>query len=65
MGSFKIYCLFFFFFGPFRAVPLAYGGSWARGLIGAVAAILHHSHSNATFELRLQTTPQLMAMQDP
>ena len=65
MESLQVYCLFFFFFGPFWAAPLAYGGSWAGGLIGAVAAILHHSHSNATSELRLQTTPQLMAMQDP
>ena len=31
-----IYCLF-------RATPVAYGGSQARGPIGAVAAGLHHS----------------------
>ena len=37
--------LFFFSFCLFRAVPTAYGGSRARGLIGAVAAGLHHSHS--------------------
>ena len=36
---------FFFFF--FRAAPMAYEGSQARGLIGAVAASLCHSHSNA------------------
>ena len=42
-----------FFFGGggafclFRAAPAAYGGSQARGLVGAVAAGLHHSHSNA------------------
>ena len=35
----------FFFF--FRAALAAYGGSQARGLIGAVAASLRHSHSNA------------------
>ena len=29
-----------------RAAPTAYGGSQARGQIGAVAASLHHSHSN-------------------
>ena len=29
----------------FRATPMAYGGSQARGLIGAVAAGLHHSYS--------------------
>ena len=33
-----------------RAIPMAYGGSQARGRIGAVAAILHHSHSNARSE---------------
>ena len=43
---------FFFFFWSFvfclfRATPAAYGGSQARGLIGAVATGLHHSHSNA------------------
>ena len=37
----------FFFFGLFRAVPVAYGGSQARSRIRAVAAGLHHSHSNA------------------
>ena len=35
---------------------MAYGGSQERGLIGAVAAGLHHSHSNARSELRLQST---------
>ena len=36
---FLIYCYF-------RAAPSAYGGSQARGLTGAVASVLHHSHSN-------------------
>ena len=41
-----------FFFGFcllsfFLAAPVAYGGSQARGQIGAIAAGLHHSHSNA------------------
>ena len=31
----------------FRAAPVAYGGCQARGRIGAAAAGLHHSHSNA------------------
>ena len=31
----------------FRAALAAYGGSQVRGPIGAVAAGLHHSHSNA------------------
>ena len=40
----------FFFQCLLRATPMAYGGSQARGLIGAVAAGLHHSHSNARSE---------------
>ena len=32
--------------GLFGAAPAAYGGSQARDRIGAVAAGLHHSHSN-------------------
>ena len=39
--------LHFFFFCLFRAAPEVYGGSQARYLIGAVAAGLCHSHSNA------------------
>ena len=35
----------------FRAAPAAYGGSQARGLIGAVATGLLQSHSNAGSEL--------------
>ena len=31
----------------FRDAPTAYGSSQATGLIGAAAARLHHSHSNA------------------
>ena len=41
------YLNYFFFFCPFRATPTAYGGSQARGPVGAVAASLRHSHSNA------------------
>ena len=37
----------------FTATPTANGGSQARGGIGAVAARLHHSHSNARSELCL------------
>ena len=41
--------------------PVASGGSQAKGLIGAVAAGLHHSHSHshARSEPRLRPTPQL------
>ena len=51
----------FFFFLSFslslsllRAAPTAYGGSQARGRIEAIAAGLHHSHSNARSEPRLR-----------
>ena len=54
---------FFFFF--LRAALAAYGGSQAGGPIGAVAAGLHHSHSDARSKPRLQPTPQLTAMPDP
>ena len=49
----------------FRATTAAYGGSQARGLMGAVAAGLHHSHSNARSEPHLRPTLQLTAMPDP
>ena len=39
-------CLFFFFFCLSRAAPEAYGSSQARGRVGALAAGLHHSHTN-------------------
>ena len=45
-------CTFFFFVFS-RAAPVAYGGSQARGLIGATAAGLHQSHSNTGSELCL------------
>ena len=56
---------FFFlsFFFLFRVTPVAYGGSQIRGRIEAVAAGLHHSHSNAASELR-RPTPQLTEMPD-
>ena len=59
------YNIFYFFFWLFRATPVAYGDFQGRGLIGAVAAGLHHSHSNAGLELCLRPTPQVMAMLDP
>ena len=51
--------------GLFRAAPEAYGSSQAGGRIGAVAAHLHHSHSNTRSKLHLQPTSQLTATQDP
>ena len=56
---------FFFFFGLFRSETAAYVGSQTRGTIGATAAGLYHSHSNAGSRLHLRSTPQLMAMPDP
>jgi len=44
-GAFSFFC-----FLLFRAAPMAYGSSQARGLIGAAAAGLHHSHSNTRSE---------------
>ena len=42
--------IFFFLRG---VVPVAYGGSQDMGLIGAIAAGLHHSHSNSGSNLSL------------
>ena len=65
LHSFFFNLFLFFSFLVFRATPAAYGGSQARGQIGAVAAGLHHSHSHARSELHLQPTPQLTATPDP
>ena len=59
--------IFFFFFGFLLflwAALMAYGGSQARGPIGAVATGLRQSHSNAGSQPCLQPTPQLMATPD-
>ena len=48
IGHSKCYKLFFFFF-LFRATPVAYGGSQARGPVRATAASLHHKHSNTMY----------------
>ena len=37
---------FFFFFLHFRASPVVYESSHARGPVGAIPACLHHSQSN-------------------
>ena len=54
-----IYLFIYLFICLFRAAASAHGGSQDRGLTGAGAVGLHHSHSNAGSE------PQLMAMLDP
>ena len=50
-----ILIFFFFFFLFFRAAPETYGSSQARAWIGAIAAGLCHSHSNAGS--RIQAEP--------
>ena len=57
-----IVIFYFFFFCLFRATPMAYGVSQARGLMGAVGPRPHHSHSKAGSNPCLRPTPQLMAM---
>ena len=47
----------------FRTAPAAYGGSQARGRIGAVA--LAYITANTGPEPHLRPTPQLTAMPDP
>ena len=65
-ASFNLFIyLFIGLFAVFWAAPAAYGGSQARGQIGAVAASLRQSHSNAGSEPHLQPTPQLTATPDP
>ena len=56
---------FFFVFYLFRAAPMAYGGSKARGPFGAGAAGLRHSHSISGPELHQQSIPPLAALPDP
>ena len=56
LNFFLSFCLFLW------AAPAAYGGSQARGRIGAAG--LRQSHSNAGSEPCLQPTPQLTATPD-
>ena len=53
----------FFAFCFFRAAPMAYVSSQARGRIGTAAAGLHHRHSTRS-ELHLRPTSQLTALPD-
>ena len=57
--------VFFFFFGLFRAAPVAYGSDRASDQMGTIAARRHHSHSSARSKPDLQTTSQLTATPDP
>ena len=65
LSFYFILFIYLFIYLLFRATSSAYGGSQARGLIGAVAADLCHSHRNARSEPRLQHTLQLTATPDP
>ena len=62
---FILYFLFVYLFAFSRAASVAYGGSQAKGQIGAIAAGLHQSHSNGGSEPRLRPTPQCTATPDP
>ena len=57
--------LLFFFLVLCLFSGVAYGGTQARGLMGATAAGQHHSHSNAGSESCLRPTSQLTATPDP
>ena len=50
-----------YIFGLFRATPVAYGGSQARGQIRTAAAGLGQSHSHVGSKPRLPPTPQRTA----
>ena len=59
MFPLEVALFFFVFLGPnLQHMEV----SRLEGRIGAVAASLHHSHSNTGSEPRLQPTPQPMAM---
>ena len=63
-----LFLFYFILFGLFAiswVAPAAYGGSQARGPIGAAAASLRQSHSSLGSEPSLQPTPQLTATLDP
>ena len=47
------FLFFFLSFCCFRATPLAYGGSQARGQIRAIAVCLSQSHNKARYKPRL------------
>ena len=59
-----LFCFDLFWSCPFRATPMAYGDSQARGPIGAAVAGLHHSHSNMGSEPCLRPISQSVATLD-
>ena len=50
---FNLAYYYYNYFVFFRASPTAYGGSQAKGQIGAETTCLHHSHSKARSEPHL------------
>ena len=52
-ADFLFFLFFSFYLLLYRAVPAIYGSFPARGQIGAAAAGLGHSYSNARSELHL------------
>ena len=64
-NSHWFFCFVLSCFVLFRVTPVTYGSSQAKGRIRAVAAGLHHSHSNPGSKLHLCPTPQLTATPDP
>ena len=65
LGGDGIITVIFFLFFLLRAAPVAYASFQVRGRIGAAAAGLCHSQSNARSELCLQPTLQLTTVPDP
>ena len=57
------YSLSFFFL--FRAIPLTYGSSQAKGRTGATAAGLHHSHSNVVSQPTLLPPMETIFLKPP
>ena len=62
---FNFLFMYLFSFFIFRASPMTYRGSQARGWIRTIAASLCHSHSNTRSKPHLQPTSQLTTTQDP
>ena len=50
--------IYIYIFCLFRAAPVVYGDSQARGPIRAVDTGLHHHHSNTRAKPHLQPTPR-------
>ena len=61
----RVWLPIFFSFLLFSVAPEAYGSSQARGRFGAIAAGLHHSHSNAGSEPSLRPTTIAHRNTDP